>query len=198
MLGTVVSYNEQIGRGIVESLDGESYQFDYQDIADSCIPYKGMAAYFELTDDSKKAGRATSLVKTLPRFNWSSMAVFALALAFSACAYQGPSGAQGSPGLNGHDGSPGQDGNAGQNGQNGADGKDGIDATPVTVVQLCPGSTSYPSTFVEVAFCVGGRLYGTYSANGGFSTELVPGTYSSNAIGSSCNLTVEANCVVTH
>lgn len=75
-------------------------------------------------------------------------------------------------------------------------GPPGVDTTPVTVVKLCPGTTTYPSIFIEVAFCVGGKLYGTYSANGGFSTELPPGTYSSNAIGSSCNFTILSNCII--
>lgn len=98
---------------------------------------------------------------------------------------RGEAGPAGSPGV------------AGVDGQDGINGQDGQDAIPVTVVQLCPGTTVYPSTFVEVAFCIDGELYGTYSANGGFSTKLVPGAYSSNAIGSSCNFTVSANCVVT-
>lgn len=92
----------------------------------------------------------------------------------------------------------GEKGETGAQGPAGADGKDGVDATPVTVVKLCNGTTTYPTTFVEVAFCVGGKLYGTYSSNGGFSTELPPGAYSSNAIGSSCNFTVGPNCTVSH
>lgn len=189
MLGTVMSYNEQTGRGIVESVDGNTYYFDYQCIADSCIPYKGMAAYFEITEESKVAGAASKLVKTLPLFNWSSMAAIILALALSACSVEGPAGRPGASGLDGSNGKAGQDG---------TNGRDGMDASPVTVVELCPGTTTYPSVFVEVAFCIGGKLYGTYSANGGFSTELVPGNYNSNAIGNSCNLTVGVNCVITH
>ncbi len=77
-------------------------------------------------------------------------------------------------------------------------GPPGQDATPTTIVTLCPGVTIYPGVFVEVAICLQGKLYGVYSANGGFLTELVPGTYSSNAIGSACNLTIGSNCVVSH
>lgn len=84
----------------------------------------------------------------------------------------------------------------GEKGDTGPQGEAGADATPVTVVKLCPGATTYPSTFIEVAFCVQGSLYATYSANGGFTTELVPGHYSSHAINSSCGFTVQANCVV--
>lgn len=80
----------------------------------------------------------------------------------------------------------------------GLTGPAGKDGTVVTVVQLCLGTTTYPNNFVEVAFCIDNKLYGTYSANGGFSTELAPGTYSSNAIGNSCTLIIQDNCVVTH
>ena len=83
-------------------------------------------------------------------------------------------------------------------GPQGAPGSNGSDATPVTIVQLCPGSTSYPGVFVEVAICLQNELWGVYSANGGFLTKLPPGNYNSNAIGSACNLTVQANCVVSH
>jgi hypothetical protein len=79
---------------------------------------------------------------------------------------------------------------------NGERGPTGADGTTITIVQLCPGHTTYPSTFLEVAMCINNKLYGVYSANGGFMTELPPGNYSSNAIGSACNLTVLANCMV--
>lgn len=92
----------------------------------------------------------------------------------------------------------GTDGVNGSNGSNGIDGTNGTDASGVTVVQLCRGTTAYPSTFIEVGFCIQNRLYATYSANGGFSTEIVPGTYSSNAIGSNCTFTVAADCQVSN
>lgn len=82
--------------------------------------------------------------------------------------------------------------------KNGIDGRDGEDASGVSVVVLCPGTTVYPGTFVEVGFCIDGKLYATYSANGGFSTEIPPGTYSSNGIGNSCTFTVGPNCQVTY
>lgn len=75
-------------------------------------------------------------------------------------------------------------------------GRDGIDSSSVTVVKLCPGVTVYPSKFVEVAFCIGGKLYGTYSTHGGFSTELPPGTYGSNGVNSSCNFVVLPGCLI--
>jgi hypothetical protein len=86
-------------------------------------------------------------------------------------------------------------GATGAAGRDGVDGKDGQDAE-VSIVKLCPGVTTYPSKFVEIAFCFDGKLYGTYSANGGFSTELPPGNYTSTGIGSSCNFKIKANCVV--
>lgn len=92
----------------------------------------------------------------------------------------------------------GQQGANGSNGSNGTNGINGTNATPVTIVPLCPGVSNY-GTFIEVALCYGGTtLVGVYSANGGFATVLAPGNYSSNAIGSACNLTVQANCVITH
>ena len=84
------------------------------------------------------------------------------------------------------------------NGTNGVDGVNGVDGTQVTIVTLCEGVTIYPYVFVEIAYCIDGKLYGTYSANGGFSTEIVPGAYSSNGINSSCSFTVGPNCEVTH
>jgi hypothetical protein len=80
----------------------------------------------------------------------------------------------------------------------GQTGATGLPGTSVTVVQLCPGTPSYPSTFPEVAFCISGNLYAVYSANDGFETLLTPGYYSSNAVGSSCNFTVAAGCQISY
>lgn len=116
---------------------------------------------------------------------------------------RGPDGYKGSAGTNGSDGSNGANGVDGQSGSNGADGvpgadgHDGVDATPVTIVQLCPGTPSYPSTFIEIGFCLSNKLYATYSTNGGFSTYLPPGGYTSNAVGSSCNFTVVSGCQIS-
>lgn len=98
----------------------------------------------------------------------------------------------------GRDGAPGLDGIDGQSivGPQGEQGSPGIDAASVTVVKLCQGTTTYPSKFVEVAFCIGGKLYGTYSQNGGFSTELPPGSYGSNGINASCNFVVGNSCTI--
>lgn len=100
----------------------------------------------------------------------------------------GKKGDKGDPGQRGPDGAPGLQGLPG------AQGPAGIDGTSVTVVKFCPGTTVYPSNFVEIGFCIGGKLYATYSANGGFSTEIPPGTYGSNGINASCNFTVLPNC----
>ncbi len=102
----------------------------------------------------------------------------------------GPKGEQGAPGQNGQDGRDGIDG------QDGAQGPSGADGQPATVVQLCPGTTSYPGVFVEVALCINNELYGVYSANGGFLTKLPQGNYYSNGIGSACNFTVLSNCQI--
>lgn len=76
-------------------------------------------------------------------------------------------------------------------------GVQGVPGTSVTPVQFCPNSTDYPNTFSEVGFCIGGTLYASYSANGGFLTEIVPGNYSSDGINSSCSFTVGVNCEIT-
>lgn len=115
-----------------------------------------------------------------------------LASTLSSCGRDHYNTIQGTPGATGPQGPQGDQGLPG------SDGQDGQDATPVTIVQLCPLPTTYPSTFTEIAFCVSGKLYGTYSANGGFSVEMVPGTYSSNGINSSCSFTVGPNCTISH
>lgn len=107
----------------------------------------------------------------------------------------------GKPGSDGSDGIPGAKGDVGQpgvDGHAGATGPAGADSTIATIVQLCPGAPSYPGVFVEVALCINNELYGVYSANGGFLTKLPPGYYNSNGIGSACNLTVYADCIVGH
>lgn len=104
--------------------------------------------------------------------------------------YAGEQGERGIPGPKGDQGIPGDVGPVGPQGPSGSDG------TEIVVVKLCPGNTSYPGVFVEVGVCINNKLYGVYSANGGFMTELPPGNYQSNAIGSACNLKVKANCVV--
>jgi hypothetical protein len=120
--------------------------------------------------------------------------------------YNGLNGRNGAPGLagtngtNGTDGTNGVDGTNGTNGTNGNDGaagSNGADATPVVAINLCPNVSVYPSRFVESAFCIGNKLWGVYSLNGGFLTYLPEGNYSSNAVGSSCSFTIGANCSVT-
>lgn len=88
----------------------------------------------------------------------------------------------------------GPTGYSGVDGKPGNDGQDGEDAQQITVVKFCPGVTTYPSKFVEIGFCISGKLYATYSSNGGFSTEIPPGSYGSNGINSSCNFVVLPNC----
>lgn len=91
----------------------------------------------------------------------------------------------------------GATGPAGLPGTNGSDGAPGIDPTPITAVNLCPGTTTYPSTFIELGLCINHKLYGVYSEHEGFLVEIVPGAYSSRGHGSQCNFTVGADCEVT-
>ncbi len=117
-------------------------------------------------------------------------------MTISACAPQKGDKGDTVVGPVGERGVPGESivGNPGADGQNGSD---GVDATPTTIIRLCPGFTQYNSTFVEVALCIQNRLYGVYSANGGFMTEIVPGTYLSEGINNTCTLVVGSNCQVT-
>lgn len=109
--------------------------------------------------------------------------VVGLASQLSGCGKVGPMGSAGS---------------VGPQGLVGPSGTPGSDADSWTVVQLCPGTTHYPNTFCEVTFCFQGNLYGTYSANDGFSSELPQGQYSSNGINCSCTVTIGPNCQVSN
>lgn len=91
--------------------------------------------------------------------------------------------------------SNGAKGNTGASGATGAAGNPG---SVFTSMQFCPGTTTYPSTFIEVGFCINNTLYAVYSANDGFLVVIPPGAYSSHGIGSTCNFTVSANCVISH
>lgn len=113
----------------------------------------------------------------------------AATMSLTACCDDNPQ--QGATGSQGPIGPTGPQGNVGQPGTN------GVDPTPVTAVQFCSGTTTYPGTFVELGLCINDNLYAVYSANNGFLVLLVPGAYTSNAIGSSCNFTVAAHCQVS-
>lgn len=104
---------------------------------------------------------------------------FIIAL-LSSCAVQGEKGDKGSVGA------------VGPAGPQGVPGVSNI----TSIVPLCPNTPAYGQVYTEVALCINNQLYAVYSANGGFLTLLTPGTYSSNAIGSRCNLIVAPNCVV--
>lgn len=115
------------------------------------------------------------------------MAVLMLTL-MSACAGpKGDTGEQGPQGPSGAPGAVGATGNTGPAGQNGS---------TITLVQLCPGTPTYPTTFIEFAFCVNNNLYAVYSANDGFETILPPGEYESNGIGSRCDFQVISGCQI--
>jgi hypothetical protein len=100
---------------------------------------------------------------------------------------------------NGPQGTQGIQGQQGVAGSTGPAGAQGIAGTSVVMVQFCSASfvASYPSTFPESGLCIGGQLYGVYSANGGFLSVLPPGAYSSDGINSSCNFTIATNCSIT-
>lgn len=86
----------------------------------------------------------------------------------------------------------------GATGSTGATGASGSPGLVFSSVQFCTGTTTYPSTFLEVGFCINNTLYAVYSANNGFLFVVPPGNYTSQAIGSSCNFTVKPNCVISH
>jgi len=92
----------------------------------------------------------------------------------------------------------GAKGDTGSTGATGATGQAGTPGTLVTPIQFCSGTGSYPSHFPEVGFCINDKIYAVYSANGGFLTEVAPGTWSSNGINNSCTFTVSPHCVVSH
>lgn len=107
----------------------------------------------------------------------------------------GPKGDKGDPGVQGI---PGVNGSNGQDGAQGPQGLPGAPGSTITEVQLCGGcQAAYPSVFPEIGLCIDNKLYGVYSANGGFMVELPPGTYSSNGINCSCTLTVASGCIVS-
>lgn len=106
-------------------------------------------------------------------------------------------GLQGAQGATGATGATGSQGATGATGATGAQGAAGTNATPTTIVNLCPGTTTYPGVFVEIGFCINSQLYAVYSSPV-FLTLVPPGTYSSQGLGSACSLTVGPNCTVTH
>lgn len=75
-------------------------------------------------------------------------------------------------------------------------GSNGINGTVISVVQFCPGTTTYPTEFNEVGLCINNNLWAVYSSNGGFFTEVLPGTWSSDGINSSCDFQVGPNCTI--
>jgi hypothetical protein len=88
-------------------------------------------------------------------------------------------------------------GQTGATGSTGATGAAGTDAS-IQVVTFCPGVTTYPSAFLEVGLIINGNLYGVYSLNGGFLSELPPGNYTSDGVGASCNFTVNPDLSISY
>ena len=120
-------------------------------------------------------------------------------LVLTGCGSEALTGKPGPVGPRGEKGDAGESvvGPQGGVGPAGVNGTNGVDANPVTFVKLCNDTPSYPTVFVEYGICLQGKLYAVYSSNGGFLALLPNGNYNSNAIGSSCNLTVNG-CTVTH
>lgn len=204
MLGTVVHYDNRTGIGIVETSKGDAYIFDTQDLADNCQPYQGMAAYFELSKDSKVIGRVTYLSMTLPLFGASGLLMALLLFCMVSCALpkgdKGDPGVQGELGQTGSPGSNGMDGKDGLNGAQGPAGANGQDLANVHAVPFCPGqgSTTYvPNHFPEYGICIAGKLYGVMDDSfHSWLAEVVPGTYMSTSTGLQCTFVVQSNCVV--
>lgn len=101
-------------------------------------------------------------------------------------------------GPQGDPGNTGAQGSQGIQGSQGLQGPTGLNGSTITLVQFCPGTPSYPSTFPEIGMCINNKLYAVYSANDGFLTLIPPGVYHSNAIGSSCNFTILPNCGISN
>jgi Collagen triple helix repeat (20 copies) len=107
-------------------------------------------------------------------------------------------GAQGSTGPQGNAGATGATGASGATGNTGPQGAPGSPGTTISIIQFCPGTTTYPSAFLEIGFCIDNSIYAVYSANDGFLTLVPPGVYASDGINDSCTFTVQANCIVVN
>lgn len=157
----------------------------------------------------EQTARAVCIVFTIGAIciAWSTM---------SGCArgYTGATGAAGPQGSPGADGSNctvttvvASDSGAGEVAPNGGsliqcqdgtqslvlNGTNGTNGTIIQPIQLCatnPAGSYSSGTFPEVGFCIQNNLYGVYSTNGGFMTEIFPGPWSSDGVNSSCNFTV--------
>lgn len=84
----------------------------------------------------------------------------------------------------------------GINGNAGIQGPAGLPGTQIIPVSFCGGPSVYPSNFPEYGLLIGSQMYGVYSTNGGFLALLPPGTYRSNAVGSSCNFVINSDGTV--
>lgn len=137
-----------------------------------------------------------------------SLAAVLLALSLTGCGRTGPEGSPGRAGdrVTTRPATPSEcptgglqmllNGNPAGSVCNGASGQNGLNATQVSVVQFCPGTTSYPSTFLEVGLCISGSLYAVYSIPGAFLSYIPPGHYYSTGVNSHCDFNVLANCVI--
>lgn len=75
----------------------------------------------------------------------------------------------------------------------------GVDAAQVSMVQLCAGSTTYPTSFPEFGTCVNDQLYGVYwDGHNAWQALIAPGTWNSTSSSVPCSFTVGPNCQVTY
>ncbi len=79
-----------------------------------------------------------------------------------------------------------------------SNGLNGTNGSLISFVKFCPGTTTYPSEFNEVGLLFNGSIYAVYSINNGFLSLIPPGYYTSNAMNSTCNFTVNANGTITN
>lgn len=93
----------------------------------------------------------------------------------------------------------GVNGNPGGVGPQGPSGDDGQDSNPVVIFKFCPNVVAnYPSSFPEYGIRLNNNVYGVYSANGGFLTLLIPGSYTTTGIGANCNFTIHNDGSITY
>ncbi len=166
MLGTIIAYSEDTGKGLVD--DGQNtYLFDTFSIQDEVRVYKGMAVYFEL-----------NTVKTYivymriskPLFKWAAVAVVILAL----CACGAPK-----------DGAPGDAGKPGTDASIGT-----VQFCPKQGATTTGHFPEYGLCINNILYGVFDDSFHTWLA------QVIPGTYTATSTGLQCTFTVSPNCVV--
>lgn len=111
----------------------------------------------------------------------------------------GVTGLQGIQGETGSTGTSGVKGATGNTGSTGGTGVNGVDTASISVVQLCSGVTTYPSSFAEVGMCISGDLYAVYwDGHNSWLTEIPPGNYASTSTSVPCDFCVTSGCNISH